>query len=412
MLLVQKFGGSSVSTIGHIERVAAKIKQAGDDGHSVVVVVSAMGDSTDDLVSLAKAANPDLPSREMDALLATGEIQTTALLAMVLLRMGVLAKSFTGRDAGILTDHHHRRAHILSVDGSKLQRAIEEGIVPVVAGFQGVDEAGNVTTLGRGGSDLTAIALASALKADRCEIFSDVAGVFTADPRIVSDAVPLDHLSYDEMVELASQGAQVLQTKAVEYARSNQVVIYARSTFHEAQGTRIVAKNLDNPSVTAVAVAKKIVKIGLVGVPDAPGVAAHLFSRLAEKSIDVDLVIQSLSHDRLNDIAFTVSEEDLEKAQDIAQMALVELHGADLIVDANVSKVSAVGSGMLGRPGVAARFFQALADAEVNIQMIGTSEIKISCIVARNDAERAINALHQAFALGRAKPESNPSTAN
>jgi aspartate kinase len=400
MLLVQKFGGSSVATMDHIERVASKIKAVCDSGNRVVVVVSAMGDATDSLVDMAKQANPDLPGREMDALLATGEIQTTALLAMTLTRLGIRARSFTGRDAGILTDGHHRRAHILSVDPTRVMAALDDDVVPVVAGFQGVDDDGNVTTLGRGGSDLTAIALAGALQADRCEIYSDVAGVFTADPRIVPDAVPLDHLSYDEMVELASQGAQVLQTRAVEYARSNQVIIHARSTFQEAKGTRIVEQNRDNPSVTAVALAKKIVKIGLLGVPDAPGVAAHLFSRLAEHQIDVDLVIQSMSHQKLNDIAFTVSEEERSKAERIAQEALIELKGADLIVDADVSKVSAVGSGMLGRPGVAARFFQALADAGINIQMIGTSEIKISCIVARNDAETALNALHQAFDLG------------
>ncbi len=406
MLLVQKFGGSSVASMEHIERVAYKIQKVREAGDDVVVVVSAMGDSTDELVDMAKDANPDLPGREMDALLATGEIQTTALLAMTLIRLGLAARSFTGRDAGILTDQQHRRAHILSVDPSRLKAALAEGVIPVVAGFQGVDEEGNVTTLGRGGSDLTAIALAGALKADRCEIFSDVAGVFTADPRIVPTAVPLDHLSYDEMVELASQGAQVLQTRAVEYARRNQVVIYARSTFQEeAKGTRIVEQNRDNPSVTAVALAKKTVKIGLVGVPDAPGVAAHLFSRLAEHSIDVDLVIQSLSHQKLNDIAFTVSEDEFVKAREIAQEALIELKGSDLVVDQNVAKVSAVGSGMLGRPGVAARVFQALADANVNIQMIGTSEIKISCIVAREDAERALNALHEAFDLARLNAE-------
>ncbi len=399
MLLVQKFGGSSVATMDHIERVAAKVQSVCQRGDAVVVVVSAMGDSTDALVSMAKMANPDLPGREMDALLATGEIQTTALLAMTLCRLGLMARSFTGRDAGITTDRHHRRAHILSVDPIRLRQALDEGIIPVVAGFQGVDDQGNVTTLGRGGSDLTAIALAGALKADRCEIFSDVAGVFTADPRVVPDAVPIDHLSYDEMVELASQGAQVLQTRAVEYARENRVVIHARSTFHDAEGTRIVDKNLDNPSVTAVAMAKNIAKIGLVGVPDAPGVAAHLFSRLSARSIDVDLVIQSLSHEKLNDIAFTVSTEDLLQAERIAREALVELKGQGLVVDQMVAKIAAVGSGMLGRPGVAARFFQALAEADVNIQMIGTSEIKISCIVSRQDAERALRALHQAFGL-------------
>ncbi len=400
MLLVQKFGGSSVATLDHMERVADKIRSVRAAGDQVVVVVSAMGDRTDELVNLAVQANPAMPAREMDVLMATGEVQSTALLAMVLQRTGITAQSFTGREAGILTDSHHRRARILAVDPARLRAALADGITPVVAGFQGVDEGGAVTTLGRGGSDLTAIALAGALKADRCEIYSDVAGVFTADPRIVPSAVPLDHLSYDEMVELASQGAQVLQTRAVEYARTNKVVIHARSTFAEdAPGTLIVEKNQDNPPVTAVALATKVAKIGLVGVPDAPGVAAHLFSRLAEHGIDVDLVIQSLSHQKLNDIAFTVHLDDLPKAEPIAREVLVELKGSALIVDTDIAKVSAVGSGMLGRPGVAARVFLALADAGVNIQMIGTSEIKISCIVAAADAKRSLLAIHQAFGL-------------
>lgn len=401
MLLVQKYGGSSVATLEHIERVAEKIEKVRGEGHAVVVVVSAMGDTTDELVEKAKAANPDLPGREMDALMATGEIQSTALLTMVLIRRGLSARSFTGRDAGILTDGQHRKARILAVRPERIRRALADGVVPVVAGFQGVDDEGNVTTLGRGGSDLTAIALASALKADRCEIYSDVAGVFTADPRVVPNAAQLDHLSYDEMVELASQGAQVLQTQAVEYARGENVVIHARSTFVDEPGTLIVETNRHKPAVTAVALDRKIAKIGLVGVPDAPGVAAHLFGRLAGAAIDVDLIIQSLSHARLNDIAFTVQEDDLAEATVIAEDVLKDLGGADLVVDREVAKVSAVGSGMLGRPGVAARVFKALADEGINIQMIGTSEIKIACIVSRTDSERALRAIHQAFELAR-----------
>lgn len=401
MLLVQKYGGSSVATLEHIERVAEKIEKVRGEGHAVVVVVSAMGDTTDELVEKAKAANPDLPGREMDALMATGEIQSTALLTMVLIRRGLSARSFTGRDAGILTDGQHRKARILAVRPERIRRALADGVVPVVAGFQGVDDEGNVTTLGRGGSDLTAIALASALKADRCEIYSDVAGVFTADPRVVPNAAQLDHLSYDEMVELASQGAQVLQTQAVEYARGENVVIHARSTFVDEPGTLIVETNRHKPAVTAVALDRKIAKIGLVGVPDAPGVAAHLFGRLAGAAIDVDLIIQSLSHARLNDIAFTVQEDDLAEATVIAEDVLKDLGGADLVVDREVAKVSAVGSGMLGRPGVAARVFKALADDGINIQMIGTSEIKIACIVSRTDSERALRAIHQAFELAR-----------
>ncbi|MBX5467053.1 MAG: aspartate kinase [Firmicutes bacterium] len=400
MLFVQKFGGSSVATPDHIRRVAQKVKATLDEGHQVVVVVSAMGDTTDELVAKAEAVSDTRSGREMDVLLSTGEIQSTALMAMALEALGVPARSFTGRDAGILTDFDHGRARILAVHPQKLQEALAAGVTPVVAGFQGVNARDDVTTLGRGGSDLTAIALASALKADRCEIYSDVAGVFTADPRVVPAAVPLAQLSYDEMLELASQGAQVLQTQAVDYARGNGVVIHARSTFQDAPGTIIDHRGAaTNQAVTAVALNKRIAKIGLKGVPDAPGVAAHLFEKLARHGINIDLVIQSLSHEQLNDIAFTVALDDAEAAERLSREALEELKGQGLVVDRNVAKVSAVGSGLLGRPGVAARLFRALADAGVNIQMIGTSEIKISCIIAREQAEVALSAIHEAFGL-------------
>lgn len=400
MLFVQKFGGSSVATPDHIRRVAQKVKATIDEGHQVVVVVSAMGDTTDDLVALAEAVSSTRPAREMDVLLSTGEIQSTALMAMALEALGVPARSFTGRDAGILTDYDHGRARILAVHPQKVSEALAAGVTPVVAGFQGVNGRDDVTTLGRGGSDLTAIALASALKADRCEIYSDVAGVFTADPRVVPTAVPLTQLSYDEMLELASQGAQVLQTQAVDYARGKHVVIHARSTFQDAPGTVIDHHGAaGQQAVTAVALNKRIAKIGLKGVPDAPGVAAYLFEKLAKAGINIDLVIQSLSHEQLNDIAFTVALDDAELAERLSQEALEELGGESLVVDRGVAKVSAVGSGLLGRPGVAAKLFRALADAGVNIQMIGTSEIKISCIIARDQAEKALSAIHEAFGL-------------
>lgn len=400
MLLVQKFGGSSVSSIEKILRIAEKIRNEVASGNRVVVVVSAMGDTTDDLVEKARALKAPKLAREMDALLATGEVQTTALMAMALAGMNVPAQSFTGRDAGILTDDTHGGARIVSLDPSKLQAALDQGVTPVVAGFQGVNRQGDVTTLGRGGSDLTAIAVAGALKADRCEIFSDVPGVFTADPRVVSAAAPLAELNYDEMMELASQGAQVLQTRAVEYARGNQVMIHARSTFSDAPGTVISGDTRSNRPVTAVALNKRIAKVGLVGIPDTPGVAARLFEKLGNEGINVDLIIQSVSHEQLNDIAFTVNLEDLEPTRALSEAALAELEGERIVVDAEVSKVSAVGSGLIDQPGVAARLFRALADEGINIEMIGTSEIKVSCVIARKDAERSMAAIHRAFDLG------------
>ncbi len=401
MLLVQKFGGSSVATPSHIAEVAKKIQQVLDRGDQVVVVVSAMGDSTDHLVSLAEAL-VEIPSgREMDALLSTGELVTTALLAMTLEQMKIPARSFSGAQAGIHTSYDFGRARIESIDPTPLRQALAVGITPVVAGFQGVTAGGDVATLGRGGSDLSAIALAGALNADRCEIYSDVPGVFTADPRIVPDAVPLSRLSYDEMLELASQGAQVLQTQAVLYAKGNQVVIHARSTFENDPGTQIEAEPVIpvKPAVTAVAINRHVAKVGLLGVPDSPGVAALLFSALAEHGINIELVIQSVSHDKLNDIAFTIDEQDVSRARPIVEQCLAMLRGQAVVIDDRVAKISAIGSGMLGQPGVAARVFKALADADINIQMIGTSEIKISCIVARQDSEKGLAQIHDAFGL-------------
>ncbi len=401
MLLVQKFGGSSVATAQHIAEVAQKIQRVIEQGHQVVVVASAMGDSTDHLVDLASELTSMPAGREMDALLATGELVTVALLAMALEQHGVPARSFSGAQAGIRTTYDFGRARIESINPGPLRRTLAAGITPVVAGFQGATASGDVATLGRGGSDLTAIALAGALNADRCEIYSDVAGVYTADPRIVPDATPLSSLSYDEMLELASQGAQVLQTQAVEYAKGQQVVIHARSTFRDEPGTQIEAEPVIpvKPAVTAVALNRHVAKVGLMGVPDYPGVAAYLFSSLAQHGINIELVIQSVSHDKLNDIAFTIDEHDVARARPVVEECLVNLKGQALVIDDTVAKVSAVGSGMLGRPGVAATVFQALADAGINIQMIGTSEIKISCIVARKDAEHALEQIHKAFGL-------------
>lgn len=401
MLIVQKYGGSSLGSADHLLNVARKVKAAVDQGSQVVVVVSAMGDSTDALVGLAGRMSTVPSARELDQLLSTGETQSSALMAMALEQMGVPAKSFSGRLAGIITTYDYGKARIEQVDPKELRKALAVGLTPVIAGFQGVTQSGDVSTLGRGGSDLTAIAVANALGADRCEIYSDVPGVFTADPRIVPSASPLDILSYDEMLELASQGAQVLQTQAVEFAKGQQVPIYARSTFSDEPGTVIAeSDSMEKPAVTAVALNRHIAKLGLIGVPDAPGVAALLFGELAEQGVNVELIIQAVSHNQLNDIAFTIEEQDVVKAEPVVTECLKKMGGQSLVIDTEVAKVSAIGSGMLGRPGVAARVFQALASGGVNIQMIGTSEIKISCIIARADAEKALAAIHDAFGLG------------
>ncbi|MCY0881691.1 MAG: aspartate kinase [Firmicutes bacterium] len=405
MVVVKKFGGSSLASAEHFLHVAKKVQQAVQAGEHVVVVVSAMGDHTDELVAVSRALSENPSPREMDVLLSTGEMASSALMAMALEQLGLPARSFSGGQAGIHTDSAFSRAHILFADVERVQAALQNGIIPVVAGFQGVTEHGEITTLGRGGSDLTAIVLANALHADRCEIYSDVAGIYTTDPRIVPTAVPLGSLSYEEMLELASQGAQVLQSQAVEYARGQHVEIYARSTFSEAVGTVIAeVPPINQRAVTAVALNRHIAKVVLLGIPDAPGVAALLFDRLASQGINIELVIQSMGHDYLNDIAFTIDADDVQRARGIVERCVQDLHGQSYVVDTQVAKVSAVGSGMLGRPGVAATFFQAMAAAGINIQMIGTSEIKISCIVAQADAELALKQIHQAYGLDHLAP--------
>ncbi|SMC03167.1 aspartate kinase [Sulfobacillus thermosulfidooxidans DSM 9293] len=402
MLIVQKYGGSSLQSADHIKNVAKKVQHTVEQGHQVVVVVSAMGDNTDALLELAEKLATMPSARELDQLLSTGETQSSALMAMTLEHLGIPAKSFSGRQAGIITSYDYGKARIEQVDPKELRNALAVGITPVVAGFQGVTRSGDVATLGRGGSDLTAIAIANALGADRCEIYSDVAGVYTADPRIIPSASPLGMLSYDEMLELASQGAQVLQTQAVEFAKGQQVPIYARSTFSDEPGTVIAeGESIEKPPVTAVALNRHIAKLGLLGVPDAPGVAALIFGELAKHGINVELIIQAVSHNQLNDIAFTIEEQDVKRAEPIVKSCLQQLGGHSLVIDTHVAKVSAIGSGMLGRPGVAARVFKALANGNINIQMIGTSEIKISCIIDRSDAERALGLIHEEFNLGK-----------
>ena len=401
MRIVQKFGGSSLRDRDLVRAVAQKIHEGVEVGNELVIVVSAMGDTTDDLLGRAELVSGTNSSPNLDFLIMTGEMQSAALVAMELTRLGTLAQAISGGQAGIHTDQEFGQARINGVDPTILEQLLSQHITPVVTGFQGVSPEGFFTTLGRGGSDLTAIALASALQADSCEIYSDVAGVFTADPRVVPQAHALTSLSYDEMLELASQGAQVLQTRAVLYARESGVTVKARSTFEAKAGTRIErAHNVVRQPVTAVALDTHVTKIGLVGVPDRPGVAAFACERLAQAGVNIDLVFQALSHENVRaDIALTVSDGDRQHAVQVCQDTLRELGGKALVVDGDIAKISVVGAGVRNHSGVAATLFRALADASINIQMISTSEIKVSCIVARTDAERALNHVHDAFGL-------------
>lgn len=398
---MQKFGGSSLGGIDLVCQVADRIHHTVRAGHQVVVVVSAMGDTTDDLMAQALRVEGRRSPNNLDVLLLTGEMQSAALMAMELTRLGTTAQALTGAQAGLHTNSDFGQARITDVEPELLERLLKRGVTPVVTGFQGVSQDGLLTTLGRGGSDLTAIALAAALDADSCEIYSDVAGVFTADPRLVPQAKALASLSYDEMLELASQGAQVLQTQAVLYARESGVTVQARSTFESREGTRIETQQLthDHP-VTAVALDLHVTKLGLVGVPDRPGVAAKVCERLAQAGINIDLVFQALSHDDAKaDIALTVADRDRVRALEVCETILTELRGKSVVVDGNIAKLSAVGAGVRNHVGVAATLFRALADIDINIQMISTSEIKVSCIVARTDAAAALNQIHDAFDL-------------
>ena len=401
--VVLKFGGSSLATAERIRLVAERIAARRRQGDAVVAVVSAQGDTTDDLLERLHELAPQPPAREVDMLLATGEQQSAALMAATLSTLGVPAVSLTGWQAGIATDRSHRRARIHSIAPQRIRRLLASGRVVVVAGFQGVSEGGDVTTLGRGGSDLTAVALAASL-GGTCEIYSDVDGVYTADPRIVPDARRLESIGYDEMMELAALGAQVLQGRAVESAWQHGVEVQARSTFADGPGTRVHAlagKERVQP-VTGVALDRKVARVLCQQVPDLPGSAARLFGALAESGINVDIIVQSPSHDGRTDLAFTIADEDAPQAEEIARRAVVQIGAGHVSRDADVAKVSVVGAGMLSRPGVASQAFKALADEGINIIAISTSEIKISCLVRREEADLGLRALHHAFHLADA----------
>lgn len=400
-LVVQKFGGSSVASVERIKNVARRVKAEKDNGNRVVVVVSAMGDTTDEMLNLAKQIGPLLSEREIDMLLATGEQQSAALLALTLNNMGCKAVSLTGWQAGIYTDTLHTKARISKIHPDRIWKELREGNVVVVAGFQGMTGDGDITTLGRGGSDTTAVALAAVLKADICDIYTDVDGVYTADPRVVPNAKKLSWISYDEMLELASLGAVVMQPRAVEFAKLHGVRVQVRSSFNGGNGTTIMeGREMENGRiVTGVAHDLNVAKLALFDVPDVPGMAKTIFKALAQQGINVDMIIQSATRDERNDISFTITRDDLARALPVVEKVAGEIGANGFTYGEDVAKVSIVGAGMQSNPGVAASMFEALADEGINIQMISTSEIKVSCIIDADSVEKAVNALHAKFRL-------------
>ena len=402
-LFVQKFGGTSVASVKRIENVAARIIRSRNAGHDVVVVVSAMGDETDRLVSLANEVNyKGLDARrELDVLLSTGEQATIALLAMTLLKHGVRAESVLGWQASILTDSQHSKARMLEIDEAVLQAKISDGIVPVVAGFQGVDQKGNITTLGRGGSDTTAVALAAVLKADECQIYTDVEGVFTTDPRVVEDARCLEQMTFEEMLELASLGSRVLHTRAVEFASKYQVPLRVLSSFGEKPGTLITKEDdsMEQPIISGIAFTRDEAKLTILGVKDVPGIASAILGPISDANIEVDMIVQNVAADMSTDFTFTVRRDDYDQAKQILENIAENIDAREVSGDNKIAKLSLVGVGMRSHAGVASTMFKVLADESINIQMISTSEIKISVVLAEKYLELAARALHSAFEL-------------
>lgn len=400
-LIVQKFGGSSVADPDKIKKVALKIVNSYKEGNQIVVVVSAPGNTTDDLIAWAHEITDKPSPREYDMLLSTGEQISIALLTMAIQQLGFKAISMTGPQAGIVTNDVHNKAKIIDIDTTEIKNQLAQEKIVVIAGFQGRRKNGEITTLGRGGSDTTAVALAAALKADLCEIYTDVDGVYSADPRVITKARKLTKISYDEMLELASLGAVVLQPRSVELAKEYGVRLMVRSSFNNSEGTTVWEESdmEKDMVVSGVAHDLNVTKMTIFDVPDVPGIAQTLFSALAEKQINVDMIIQSNSRNEFNDISFTIEREDTEKALEVVEKVKNQIGAKKITFDDSVAKVSVVGAGMRSNPGVAAKMFQALANEKINIQLISTSEIKISCIINKNDAERAVRALHTSFGL-------------
>ncbi|MEJ2532943.1 MAG: aspartate kinase [Halioglobus sp.] len=403
-LIVQKFGGTSVGDVERIEQVADKVARFRSEGHELVVVVSAMAGETNRLISLAHDVQERPVPREMDVLISTGEQVTTALLAMALNKRGLKAKSYNGSQVRILTDDAHTKARIREIDDKRLHADLDAGYVIVVAGFQGVDEHGNITTLGRGGSDTTAVALAAALKADECQIYTDVDGVYTTDPRVVDGARRLDRITFEEMLEMASMGSKVLQIRAVEFAGKYNVPLRVLHSFKEGPGTLISledASQMETPTIAGIAFNRDEAKLTILGVPDMPGVAYKILGPIGEANIEVDVIVQNIGDDNTTDFTFTVGRNDLARAEEILQGVAKEINAEDVLSDNRIAKVSVVGVGMRSHAGVASQMFAALAEVGINIQMITTSEIKISVIIEEKFLELAVRALHSSFGLDK-----------
>jgi aspartate kinase len=401
-LIVQKYGGSSVADVDKITSVARRVADTAA-ANQVVVVVSAMGKTTDGLIGLAQQITPTPEPRELDMLLATGEQVSIALLAMALHRLGVQSRSFTGAQAGLRTDSAHTKARIRRIDAWRVRQALDAGEVAVVAGFQGLSESEEIATLGRGGSDLTGVALAAALKADVCEIYTDVDGVYTADPNVVPDARKLERVSYDEMLEMASLGAKVLQSRSVEFAKKWGVAVHVRSTFKRDPGTIVTREEsgMEEVVVTGVTHDRNQAKISLLRVPDRPGIASQVFGTIAGANIVVDMIVQNISRDGYTDMSFTVPRADFQRAVAALQGVVAQVGAQGVAADERVAKVSIIGVGMRSHSGVASRMFTTLARESINIQMISTSEIAISCVIEDKYAELAVRALHDVFEVGR-----------
>lgn len=401
-LIVQKFGGTSVGSIERIEQVADKIKKFREGGDDLVVVLSAMSGETNRLIDLARQITDQPVPRELDVIVSTGEQVTIALLAMALVKRGVPAVSYTGNQVRILTDSAHNKARILQIDDQKIRADLNAGRVVVVAGFQGVDEHGNITTLGRGGSDTTGVALAAALKADECQIYTDVDGVYTTDPRVVAQARRLEKITFEEMLEMASLGSKVLQIRSVEFAGKYNVPLRVLHSFKEGPGTLITIdeeESMEQPIISGIAFNRDEAKLTIRGVPDTPGVAFKILGPISAANIEVDMIVQNVSHDNTTDFTFTVHRNEYEKAQSVLENTAREIGARVVSGDTKIAKVSIVGVGMRSHAGVASRMFEALAKESINIQMISTSEIKVSVVIEEKYLELAVRALHTAFEL-------------
>jgi aspartate kinase len=402
-LIVQKYGGTSVENAGRIKEVARRVIKTRRRGFNVVVVVSALGNTTDELIEKAYEITDSPSERELDMLVSTGEQISVALLAMAIHSQGYDAISLTGQQVGIITDSAHTKARIIDINTKRVKEELKRGRIVIVAGFQGRSRDQEITTLGRGGSDLTAVALAVSLKADLCEIYTDVEGVYSADPKIAKKAKKLKNLNYDEMLELASVGSQVLQSRSVEVAKKYEVPLHVRSSLSKKEGTRIIkeAKKMEGVLVSGIVLNKKEAKVTICDVPDRPGVAARIFSEIAKENINVDVIVQNISHTGVTDISFTVDSADLNKTGKVLKKMTPKIGSGGVMQDNDIAKVSIVGVGMRSYPGVAAKMFRVLGKNRINIEMISTSEIKISCVIKRDKGEKAVRLLHEAFGLDK-----------